>query len=87
MIPTFLRPWLAQAVAPFVTAFFMWLGAKAGHAYDPEFLNQATLLVVEGLIWAVAIFWSLSGVIAKLIASKTNPHDSATPPLSERGTQ
>jgi hypothetical protein len=82
-----LRPFLARLIAPFVSALILWLGAKIGFEYDVGFINEATLVVVEGIVWSLAVFTALYGVLHKWINSRMNPTDAATKTLSERGTQ
>jgi hypothetical protein len=87
MMPAVLRPFLARLLSPFIVAFFMWLGARVGHQYDAEFLDQATLVLVDGLVWSIALFAALTGVTHKAIDRKLNPTDSASPALAEMGAK
>lgn len=77
---SFLRPIIGRLVAAWVAGLCTWLAVRFG-VVIPE---EAQTRMIESLVmWVIPILLTIYSLAHKLINSKVNPGDAATPKMAK----
>lgn len=80
-----LRPFLSGVIAPWIIAAIAALTLKFGLAPDALDVNKTVDVIVDTILWLVPAMASGGSLLKRLIDTKLNPANAATPTLAEKG--
>ncbi len=82
---SFLRPFIAPAIMPFLGAALAYLATRFGIVYSPEQQTQITEGAVSAVLWLFATAASLTGIAKVVLNKKINPANAASSELVQEG--